>query len=92
MKGKLFYEGEEVVAINKITKPVDEDASRASNLVYNKTYSIEMYWRFSEGHWWVSVEEIADAVYTEDEFASLCSIKELGLEYSSPSRIYQTCL
>ena len=77
MKGKLFYEGEEVVAINKVTKPVDEHASGASNLIYKNTYCIEMYWRFYDGHWWVSVKEIGDAVYTEDEFASLCSIKEL---------------
>lgn len=77
MKGKLFYEGEEVVAVNKVTDPVGEHASHASNLVYNKTYNIEMYWRFSEGHWWVSVKEIADALYTEDEFAPLGSIKEL---------------
>ena len=76
------------MAINKVTKPVDEDAIRASDLVYNKTYTIEMYWRFYQGHWWVSVVEIDDTVYTEDEFASLCSIKELEYQTERAFRLY----
>lgn len=75
MRNKLFYPGEEVVAVNKEVIPIDDTASNASNLVFNKTYTIEMYWRFTDGHWWVSVVEVADAVYTEDEFASMISIK-----------------
>ncbi len=77
---KLFYEGEEVVAVKKETQPYDETAVPATDLVYNKTYTVERYWRFVDGHWWISVMEIADSVYTEDEFASLRSIKELKAE------------
>jgi len=73
---KLFYPGEEVVAVNKAIKGIDDNADRASNLVFNKTYTIEMYWRFYSGHWWISVVEINDAVYTEDEFASLISLED----------------
>lgn len=75
MKGKLFYEGEEVVAVNKSNNPVDENSIRASDLVYNNLYIIERYWRYEMGHWWVSIVGIHDAVYTEDEFVSLISLK-----------------
>jgi hypothetical protein len=76
MKGKLFYPGEDVVAVNKSTNPLGENANKASDLIFNKSYTIEMYWRFSDGHWWLSVFGISDAVYTEDEFASMISLKD----------------
>jgi len=75
---KRFYEGEEVVCLDKEMKSVRDQGKIAPDLVYNNLYTIVHYEEFRYGHWWVRVAETPyGSFYTEDTFAPITQIEEL---------------
>lgn len=93
---KRFYEGEEVVCIDKEMKVIRDAGHYAPNLVFNALYTIVKYEEFKNGHWMVVVSGIPEgSFYTEDTFAAITQIEELMEEeyayiystYSTPISI-----
>jgi len=75
---KRFYEGEEVVCIDKEMKPIGPVANDAPNLIYNNLYVIRQYHYIKHGYWFVSVVGIPGMwLYSEDTFAPITQIEEL---------------
>ncbi len=75
---KRFYEGEEVVCIDKEMKPIRDAGHYAPDLIYNNLYTIVHYEEFKNGHWMVRVSGTTfGSFYTEDTFAPITQISEL---------------
>ena len=52
---KRFYEGEEVVCIDKEMKPYRPCSCIAPSLPYNSLQTIESYDDYHGGRWWVTI-------------------------------------
>jgi hypothetical protein len=75
---KRFYEGEEVVCVDKEMRPATEAAKDAPALIYNNLYVIDKYVHFKYGVWWVSIVGIAECcIYSEMSLAPITQIEEL---------------
>ncbi len=75
---KRFYEGEEVVCIDKEMKPIRYAGYYAPDLIYNNLYTIVHYEEIKNGHWMVRVSGTPyGSFYTEDTFAPITQIREL---------------
>ena len=75
---KRFYEGEEVVCIDKEMKALCPEAIDAPDLVYNDLYTIDRYVYCKDGMWFVTIVGIDDQwAYSEDTFAPITQIEEL---------------
>jgi len=75
---KRFYEGEEVVCVDKQMKPIRDTSNYAPNLIYNELYTVIHYEEFKGGHWWLRVSGTPyGSFYTEDTFAPITQISEL---------------
>lgn len=75
---KRFYEGEEVVCVDKEMKPASDTGKYAPDLVYNELYTVVHYKEFKHGHWWVRVSGTPyGSFYAEDTFAPITQIEEL---------------
>ena len=75
---KRFYEGEEVVCVDKEMRPATEAAKDAPALVYHNIYNIDRYVHFKYGVWWVTIKGIASCcIYSEMSLAPVINIEEL---------------
>ena len=75
---KRFYEGEEVVCVDKEMNCIRPELQNSCvSLVYNSLYKIKRYCGFRYGILWVEVYGIYDTFYSEDSFAPITQIEEL---------------
>jgi hypothetical protein len=75
---KLFFEGEQVICIDKECKPIREAGACAPNIVYDRPYVIDKYLEFAHGVWWVSLKGfIQGSRYSEDSFGRMLRNHEI---------------
>jgi hypothetical protein len=81
---KRFYEGEEVVCVDKKMSPYRETSCVAPSLPYNSLQIIKSYYAFYGGRWWVEIVGTQEgSLYSEDCFAPITQIRELMDEVNS---------
>lgn len=75
---KRFYEGEEVVCIDKEMNPYRQVSCVAPSLPYNSLQVIKCYDSYYGARWWVEIVGTQPgSLYSEDSFAPITQIEEL---------------